>query len=413
MTDVAATPRSERWIAFSNKGFRLYWGAILCASFSVQIQTVAVGWQVYDMTRNPLHLGLVGLSQFLPSLLLVLVTGAVADRFSRRTILRSCLLVEASCAAGLLAVTFWGLREVAAIFAIMIVFGTARAFFNPARQSIISNLVPPAHLANAITMGTTAFHMSTIAGPMVGGLLYGIQPELAYGTSVALLVTAFVLTVLMPPPVQSRSTGYPTWDSLAAGFRFIWREKVVLGAISLDLFAVLMGGAAALMPVYARDVLEVGPVGLGFLRAGMGIGGIVVGFWLMAHPIRDNAGSRMLWSVGAFGLCIGVFALSETVWLSVAALVLAGGFDMVSVYIRNTLIQSWTPDDLRGRVSAVNQVFVGASNELGAFRAGSAAALIGAVPAVLIGGVGTMAIAVLWARWFPDLRRIRSLEGAG
>lgn len=413
MTDATASSSAGRWVALSNRGFRLYWGAILCASFSVQIQTVAVGWQVYDMTRNPLHLGLVGLSQFLPSLMLVLVTGAVADRFSRRAILRTCLLVEASCAAALLAVTFWGLREVVAIFAIMIVFGTARAFFNPARQSIISNLVPPAHLANAITLGTTAFHMSTIAGPMVGGLLYGIKPELAYGTSVALLVTAFVLTWRMPPPAQTRSTGYPTWESLAAGFRFIWREKVVLGAISLDLFAVLLGGAAALMPVYAADVLDVGPVGLGFLRAGMGIGGIVVGFWLMAHPIRDNAGRRMLWSVGAFGLCIGVFALSQNVWLSVTMLVLAGGFDMVSVYIRNTLIQSWTPDDLRGRVSAVNQVFVGASNELGAFRAGTAAALIGAVPAVLIGGAGTMVIAALWARLFPDLRRIRSLEGAG
>lgn len=413
MTAAPDTPASLRWIAFSHKGFRYYWGALLCAGFSVQIQTVAVGWQVYDISRNPLHLGLVGLSQFLPALLLVLVTGAAADRFARRRIMQICLAVEAGCALAFLAVTIAGVREVGVFFLILMVFGTARAFYNPARQSLMANLVPPQHLGNAVTQGTTAFHMSTIAGPMAGGLLYGILPELAYGASFLLLAVAAILVALIPRPPQARSMGHATWGSMVAGFRYIWTEKVVLGAISLDLFAVLLGGAAALMPVYARDVLDVGPVGLGFLRAGMGIGGIAVGFWLMAHPICDNAGRTMLWSVAAFGACIAVFAVSTDVRLSVVALILAGGFDMVSVYVRNTLVQSWTPDDLRGRVNAVNQVFVGASNEVGAFRAGSVAALAGAVPAVLIGGLGTMAVAVLWARLFPDLRRIRSLTDQG
>jgi len=404
---------ASRWLAFSNPGFARYWIALLCANFSVQIQTVAVGWQVYDITRDPLDLGLVGLSQFLPSLALVLVTGAVADRYPRKVIIALCLILEALCAAGLLALTLAGSTDVRMVFAILVLFGTARAFFNPARQSIVSNLVPAAHLPNAITQATTAFHVSTIAGPMLGGLLYGVTPELAYGTSLLLLGTAIGFALVIPRPVQARSQQSRTWASLVAGFGYIWRAKVLLGAISLDLFAVLLGGAVALLPVYARDILDVGPFGLGMLRAAPGIGALLVGFYLMSHPIRDNAGRTMLIAVGLFGLFTAVFAVSELVWLSVLSLFLIGGCDMVSVFVRNTLVQLWTPDALRGRVNAVNQVFVGASNELGAFRAGGTAALVGAVPAVLAGGIGCLAVAALWARAFPALRRIRHLDAPG
>lgn len=395
--------------SFRSRGFLCYWLALLFAGFAVQIQTVAIGWQIYDMTRDPLNLGLVGLSQFLPALLLVLITGAVSDRYSRRTILAICLFAEGLCALALLAFTVGGSDRLALVFLVLIALGTARAFYNPARQSIVPNLVPDRDVPNAITLSVTAGQFATVAGPVAGGLLYAIAPELAYGLAAALLAAAAGLVLLIRLPRRIGAGAYPTWESLSAGFRYIWTEKVVLGAVTLDLFAVLLGGAVALLPVYAIEVLDVGPTGLGLLKAGPAIGAIAVGFYLMARPIRDHAGLVMFAAVAAFGLFTTVFALSETVWISVLALVALGGCDMVSVFIRNTLVQVWTPDALRGRVNAVNQVFVGASNELGAFRAGTSAALIGAVPAVLLGGIGTIAVAGLWLLWFPGLRRTRHL----
>lgn len=395
--------------SFGSRGFLCYWLALLFAGFSVQIQTVAIGWQVYDMTRDPLYLGLVGLSQFLPALLLVLVTGAVSDRYSRRTILAVCLFAECACALGLLIFTVSGSRDLGPVFLILVALGIARAFYNPARQSIVPNLVPDRHVPNAITLSVTAGQFATVAGPVAGGVLFAVRPELAYGLAMALLFAAGALMLMIRLPRRIGAGGYPTWRTLSAGFRYIWTEKVVLGAISLDLFAVLLGGAVALLPVYALEVLEVGPTGLGLLKAGPAIGAIAVGFYLIAFPIRDHAGLIMFAAIAGFGVFTAVFALSETVWLSVLALVLIGGCDMVSVFVRNTLVQIWTPDALRGRVNAVNQVFVGASNELGAFRAGTSAALIGAVPAVLLGGIGTVAVAGLWLHWFPGLRRTRHL----
>jgi MFS family permease len=411
MTDDPASIPASRWVSFQHAGFLPYWTAQLAAGFAVQIQTVAVAWQVYDLTRDPLYLGLVGLSQFMPALILVLVTGAASDRFSRRTIMSICLAAEAGCAGGFLMLTLSGSENVLLIFAILIALGTARAFYNPARQSIVPNLVPPAHLGNAITLNTTAVQIATIAGPVAGGLLYGLTAGLAYGFALALLAFASVMVLMIQRPPQRISTGHATWGTMIAGFRYIWTEKIVLGAISLDLFAVLLGGATALLPVYARDILDIGPWGLGLLRAGPAFGAIAVGFYLMTHPIRDHAGLIMFAAVMSFGVFTVIFALSEVVWISVVALMLMGGCDMVSVYVRNTLIQLWTPDALRGRVNAVNQVFIGASNELGGFRAGATAALVGTVPAVLIGGLGTMAVAGLWMKWFPDLRRTRHLEG--
>lgn len=402
----------RRWPVLAHAGFARFWMMVLCVNFSAQIQTVAVGWHVYDMTRDPLDLGLVGLSQFLPALVLVLLTGAVADRFPRRRVIAVCLALELCCAVALLALSRTGGDDVRPIFAVMVIFGIARAFYNPARQSLLPNLVPPADLAQAVAMTTTAFQITTIAGPMAGGLIYGLRPELAFATSACLAAGAILLVLRIPPLVRSRASTEPRLEMMLAGFRFIWGRKVILGAISLDLFAVLLGGAVALLPVYARDVLDIGPIGLGVLRAAPGIGGIAMGLYLMSYPMRDHAGRNMLAAVACFGLFTAIFAVSEVIWLSALCLLLAGAFDMVSVVLRGTLVQLWTPDALRGRVNAVNQVFVGASNELGAFRAGAMAAMIGAVPAVLLGGAGCMAVAAIWARAFPDLRAIRRIEAA-
>lgn len=409
--EPSAEPGSARFAAFRYPGFTAYWGALLCVTFAVQIQTVSVGWQVYDLTRDPFDLGLIGLSQFLPALLLVLVTGAVADRFPRRRIMALCLAVEAACSAGLLLLTLRGLTSPVPVFVLLAVFGTARAFYNPAREALLPNLVPPQVLGNAIASNTTFNKLATIAGPVTGGLLYAVSPYLAYGVvGLLFLVAAGFVARIPKPPLRSAGRA-ASWESLSAGFRYIWREKVVLGAISLDLFAVLLGGAVALMPVYARDILAIGPAGLGVLQAGPAVGAIGMGFVLMMRPIADHAGRVLFVSVAVFGLGTLVFAFSTTLWLSVLALVVLGAADMVSVYVRNTLVQLWTPDALRGRVNAVNSVFIGASNELGGFRAGSMAALIGPVAAVAVGGAGTLAVAALWTRWFPDLRRIRRLSG--
>lgn len=396
--------------AFRDPGFTGYFGALLATGFAVQIQTVAVGWQVYDLTRDPLDLGLVGLSQFLPALLLVVVTGSVADRYPRRAIMGVALAVMALVAAGLLAVARSETPPVLLVFALIAVFGTARAFYNPARQSIIANLVPPERLAGAVALNSSANQAAMIGGPVAGGLLYGLGPGAAYGTSLALFAVAAVFIATIPKPAQRISKAPATLETLSAGFRYIWREKIVLGAVSLDLFAVLLGGAMALLPVYARDILDIGPTGLGMLRAAPAVGAILVGFWLIARPVTDNAGRNMFLAVAVFGAATAVFAVSELVWLSILALATIGAADMVSVYVRSTLIQLWTPDELRGRVNAVNQVFIGASNEVGAFRAGAMAAVIGPVAAVFIGGVGAVAIAGLWSRWFPGLVAIRRLD---
>jgi MFS family permease len=390
-----------------------YWLSRLAAGFAAQMQTVAVGWQVYDITRNPLDLGFVGLSQFLPALALVLVTGAVADRFSRRAIMAVCLLVEGLCLLALIAFTVLDSKAVWLVFIIIACFGTARAFYNPAQQSLLPNIVPSAILGNAIALSSAGWQLATICGPVAGGLLYDLSPELAYGTAFALVVVAAILIGLVPKQERRMTPTRASFETIVAGFRYIWHEKVVLGAISLDLFAVLLGGATALLPVYARDILHVDASGLGLLRAGQAIGGILVALYLTTRSIRDHAGLWMFVFVGVFGLFTIVFGLSTTLWLSIAALIVMGGADMVSVYIRETLIQLWTPDEVRGRVNAVNMVFIGASNELGEFRAGVSAWLIGAVPAVVVGGLGTIGVAVLWAYWFPQLRRARHLDGRG
>lgn len=386
---------------------------VLTSSFGTQIMAVAVAWEVYDITRNPLDLGLIGLVQFVPVLSLVLVTGIAADRFSRRRILQICLSVVFLCALSLFAFSLSGSTNILWVFGTLFILGVARAFLAPAESSLAPNLVPPAAINNAVATTSSAWQSSNIIGPVMAGLLYGIAPGAAYGTAVVLELIALVSISMVAKPAQRTDKQAVSVETILAGFRFIFQQKVVLGAISLDLFAVLFGGAVALLPVYARDILDAGPAGLGLLRGAPGVGAIVVAVLMSRFPIKDHAGKVLLVFVGLFGLSTLAFGFSNSLWIAVPALFFVGAFDMVSVIIRETIMQLWTPDEVRGRVNAVNSVFIGASNELGEFRAGSMAALIGAVGAVTIGGAMTMLVAGTWARIFPKLRDIRTLDRPG
>ncbi|PWV98263.1 putative MFS family arabinose efflux permease [Hoeflea marina] len=401
---------ADKYAAFRHRPFLFYFLARFLSGFGMQIVSVAVGWQIYDMTRNPFDLGLVGLIQFMPALVLILFTGAAADRYGRRTIMLLCEAVIALGSVALIALTWHGTTSPLPIFAVLLVIGISRAFFAPASSALAPNLVPAQDLPNAIAWNSTAWQTATIVGPVAGGLLYGIAPIAPYVTSLSLFALAILaISLVLKQPRRNRSQAQ-SWTTLMAGFDYIWRQKVVLGAVSLDMFAVLLGGAIALMPVFARDVLELGPSGLGWLRASPGIGAIAMAILLASRPIRHNAGMKMFIAVGVFGAGTVVFGLSKSLPLSMAALIVMGAADMISVYVRQSLVQLWTPDELRGRVSAVNSVFIGASNELGEFRAGSMAALIGPVAAVTIGGAGTLIVALAWSFGFPVLRRIQSLD---
>jgi MFS family permease len=405
---IAAT--GDRFAAFRHVGYRRYFFARFLAYFAIQIVSVSVGWQIYDMTRDPFDLGLIGLFQFLPSLVLILVTGSVADRYNRRVIMGICMTVSTLCAVALLVLTLTGTFALLPVYLILVVFGIERAFLAPASQSLAPNLVPERDLANAIAWNSTSWQTAMIVGPVVGGLIYALGPAFPYSVAVLFFAASVVMVFAIPKPAQKTSHSAQNWQTITAGFRYIRAEKVVLGAISLDLFAVLLGGAVALMPVFARDVLDLGPWGLGLLRAAPGVGAVSMALWLAAHPIRHRAGVLMFVGVALFGLGTVIFGLSSAPWISILALALMGASDMISVYVRETLIVLWTPDALRGRVNAVNMVFVGASNELGEFRAGMMASAFGAVPAVVIGGVGTLAVAILWSIVFPQLRRIDTLD---
>jgi MFS family permease len=400
--------------AFAFTAFRLYWTARFLNGFATQIVSVAVGWQIYDETRDPFLLGLVGLVQFAPALLFVLVTGSVADRYNRRAVMGLCIALEALAVATLAG--FWVLHAAGGaehpvwpVFVILTLFGVARAFLTPALQSLVANLVPREVFANAVAWNSSSMQASFTIGPAIGGLLYGLSHLAAYGVAFALFVTAVVLVAFIPKPPQKTASEPRSVESMLAGVRYIWSNPVVLGAISLDMFAVLLGGATALLPVFARDILEVGPWGLGLLRSAAGVGALVMVVWLVRNPIRDHAGKVMFAGVAVYGAAIVVFGLSTTLWISIPALFVMGAADMISVNIRSTLIQLATPDDVRGRVSAVNSVAIGASNEVGEFRSGSMAAVIGAVPAVVVGGAGAIVIAALWTRLFPDLVAKRRL----
>jgi MFS family permease len=409
MTSPETTPEPSAR-AFSYPGFRYFWVTTLAGSFCAQILSVGIGWHIYDVTRDPLLLGLVGLAHFLPALLLILVTGYAADRFPRRRIIAICLLVEVLAALALLGLVVAGGPAIWPIYAVIVVLGIARAFIGPAGASLAPNLVPPTALANAVSMNATAWQLAGILGPVAGGLLYGLGAPVPFAVAGVLALIGAISISQIAAPAQHPHDQETSLSTLLAGFKYIWHEKVVLGAISLDLFAVLMGGAVALLPVFARDILEVGPWGLGLLRAAPGIGAIAMALWLARFPVRDNAGPILFVFVALFGFFTLLFGLSTSVWLSIPALALLGACDMVSVTIRETIMQLWTPEAVRGRVNAVNSVFIGASNELGEFRAGVMAAFIGAQAAVVFGGAATIAVAAIWSQIFPGLRTQRRID---
>jgi MFS family permease len=401
---------SDRFAAFRHSSYTRYFFSRFLTSFGAQVVSVSVAWQMYDETRNPALLGWIGLVQFLPALLLVVVTGNAADRLGRRLVMGCGALVMMSCAASILMLVLAGNFNPVLVLAILTLFGTARAFYGPAATSLAVNLVPREDFPNAVSWITSSWQMATIGGPVIGSLLYGLAPQAAYGTATCLFIAAAALIFSIPRPNQIVSREPPTLASILGGFSYIWNNKVVLGAVSLDLFAVLLGGAVALMPIYARDILHVGELGLGLLRASPGIGAIIAIALITAVPIRDHAGWILLAAVAMFGLATAVFGASTLAWVSILALMCVGGFDMVSVYVREIILQLWTPDAVRGRVNAVNSIFVGASNELGETRAGFMAAVAGPVFTVVAGGFAAMGIAALSILIFPQLRKIRTLD---
>jgi MFS family permease len=394
-----------------NPDYKRYVASRFLGSLAVQMQTVAVGWQVYDVTHRPLDLGLIGLSQFLPFILLILPAGHFADRRDRRRILAGCYALMLACALLLLFFSWRGLTSAWPVFGAMTLFGVARAFAMPASQALLPNLVEREHFGSAVAFNTSIWQVTTIAGPALGGVLYLAGATVVYGTVAAMLaITVYAMATLRRGgQAADAANARPSANlhELFEGLRFVGRRRPLLGAISLDLFAVLFGGATALLPAYAADVLHIGPTGLGWLRAAPGVGAALTGLVLSAHPVTRNVGRWMFGGVLVFGLATLVFGLSTSFWVSLVALVALGCGDMVSVYIRHLLVQLETPDVIRGRVSAVNGVFIGASNELGEFESGVVAAWLGLVPAVVIGGAGTLLVALAWTRLFPELWKMQ------
>jgi MFS family permease len=386
-----------------HRSFMRLWMSRVAGNTGTQMLMVAVGWQMYDLTGSAWDLGLVGLYQFLPALLLSLVAGHVTDHYHRGRILAGCMVVQAVVAFALLVATegHWASRSL--LLGLSVLLGCARAFQMPAQQAIVPLLVPPALLPRAMAFSSAGGQAATIGGPAIGGLIFVAGTVAVYATCAVLFVAACACVYGVRYGHMPRLREPVTMSTLLAGVRFIWNKKPVLGAISLDLFAVLLGGAVALLPIYAKDILHTGPWGLGILRAAPAVGALVMSVVLTRWSLERKVGARMLAAVVVFGVSILVFGLSRSLWLSVAALAVSGAADMVSVVVRQTLVQLDTPDEMRGRVSAVNSVFIGASNQLGEFESGATAALMGPVGAVVFGGVGTIVVALLWFRLFPSL----------
>jgi MFS family permease len=383
---------------------------MLATGLAIEMSFVAVGWQVYAVRSNPLDLGLVGLAMFIPLPLLALPAGHLADRFPRRTLLAIATAVDVAIMCGLFAVTRAGADRTWPFFLLAFGTGVASALGSPASRALTPSLVPREILVRALAFRSVVFQASVIVGPAIGGLLFALHSELVYGVAAALSLVSLAGILLLRAGRDPVGGSSPDLASVLGGVRLVRRTPVLLGAISLDLFAVLFGGAVALLPVFAKDVLEVGPAGLGVLRAAPAVGALCSAIVLTRWPVRRRAGRTLLSVVALYGSSIVVFGLSQVMWLSLIALAVGGALDMVSVVLRHTILPLVTPDELRGRVNAVEMVFVSASNELGAFESGVAAALVGAVPAVVIGGVLTVAIAVGWTRFFPALARVDRLD---
>jgi MFS family permease len=383
-------------------------------TLSWQMLAVAVGWHVYALTHDPLALGLVGLSEFLPFLLLVMVGGHVADHADRRDVLVIAWSIESLCIGILLWLTLAGGQAVWPIYLVIVAFGSTRAFYAPAMQALVPTLVPREEFPRAVALNSTLFQIASISGPAIGGALYLLGPSVVFGACLGLFVAAVLLTMSLGPhraaPRDAADAPPTDGHALLEGLRYVLHQRVVLGVISLDLFAVLFGGATALLPIYAAEVLHIGPVGLGVLRSAPSVGALIAAGVLALRPINRHAGAWMFGGVALFGISTLVFGVSSSVPLSVAALLLLGCGDMVSVYVRGILVQLNTPDAIRGRVSAINSMFIGGSNELGEFESGATARWFGAVRAVLLGGALTLAVVASWMGLFPELRRLDRLR---
>ena len=393
--------------SYGSRDLALFVSSRFMSTCAMQVQSVAIGWQIYDMARTPLSLGLVGLCQFVPMFLLTLPAGDITDRFNQRRVYALAGSLQAFCSAMFLLLTLLMPHAQLLFYLVLILFGAARGFAGPSGQSLLPFLVERERLPRAISIASSAFTAAVIAGPALGGFLYALGPASVYG----LCIMGFSLSALIVSRLGGRrpksevmlATG---WERVAEGVHFVRDRPVILGAISLDLFAVLLGGATALLPVYARDILHVGPIGLGFLRSAPAAGAFSVAFYLTRRQIKGQVGTKMFAAVAIFGLATIIFGISTEFFLSLAALFVLGASDMVSVNIRSSLIQLATPDAMRGRVSAVNMLFIGASNELGEFESGMTAALFGTMPAVVLGGLGTLAVVAIWAKLFPPLRHV-------
>lgn len=411
----ASSQAAEPVSIYRQPGFLPFLASRMFAVFAMQVQAVVVGWQVYDMTREPMSLAYVGLAQFIPMLLLLMPAGDLIDRYDRKMILRASWAVQALCGLLLMLFTLLNLQEPRAIYAALVLFGCARAFTGPALQSLLPQIVPRSQLASAIATNSMIMKVATVGGPLIGGILYALGGG---GLTYAICMTSFVLGVIMLAfvPVKFAAPTHAlestAWKRFTAGIAFIRSRPIILGTISLDLFAVLLGGVIALLPVYAHEVLHLGPQGLGALRSAMSVGEVGMGLYLSIRPFDRHVGLVMFTAVAIFGIANLVFALSTAFWLSLFALMVAGAADMISVYIRSTLVQFSTPDEMRGRVNAVNMLFIGSSNELGEFRAGSSAALWGPVAAAVLGGVCTLGVVGAWMVCFKSLRKVNHFAEA-
>jgi len=413
----APDPRAGR-AAFTHPAFTLFQIARFLIVSAMEMQAVAVGWQVYEITKRPLDLGLVGLAQFFPAIMLFPISGHASDRYERRNVLTVCYAGFALCFALLLVLARRGVPSVTPIYVVLILLGIFRSFNGTASRSILPQLVPEEHFPNAVAWNATTFQAATILGPSFGGILYAMfrGPSAVYATATLTAIGAFVSTFRIKPELKARPREPMTFKTVFAGLDFIWRKKLILGAISLDLFAVLLGGAVALLPVYAREILHTGPWGLGLLRTAPGVGAAIMAVALAHRPLRGRAGPTLLWAVAGFGVLTIIFGVSRSLTLSLIALLLLGASDMISVIIRATLTQLATPDEMRGRVTAVDMIFIGTSNEFGQFESGLTAQWFGTVPAVVLGGIGTLVVIAIWTWLFPELRQtgeltsIKSLE---
>jgi MFS family permease len=398
--------------------FRYYWLARLTSTIGQMAMVIVIGWQVYDIARETmglkeaaLRLGIIGLVQFIPLFLLTLVTGWTADRVDRRWIARAAVALELGCAVALALFAWEGTTTLYGLYTVAALLGVARAFAGPALGALAPNLVPRKILPRAIALSSIAWQSGSIVGPALGGYLYAAAPYAPYAASAALFAIAFVGLLAIAPVERTKIADGPNpWAQMVEGLKYVRRNRLVLGAISLDLFAVLLGGATAMLPVFARDVLHAGPEGLGHLRAAPAIGATLTAAFFSFRPLKTNVGAKMLVAVGVFGAATIIFGFSRSMPLSLLCLALLGAADMFSVYVRQSLIQLYTPDQMRGRVGAVSSLFISASNELGEAESGFVGALIGPVPSVIAGGFGAIAVVFLWAWWFPELRLAKDFE---